>query len=196
MNWKDQIEELQSKRERVLADLMDRVKQEEARAAEATPRAEIIKRKRQNATEYFEREEAEAEGVDYDRARAATEYTAAEFEAWNSRIAAKDAARAHGGAFSDYADATFRKYLRNIDQIDTTAIHAQKSEREGIDRMVMDLHRQLAVRASFSKRRRFVADEDVTYINQRNRRFNQKIARAYDDYTRDLRASLERGSAS
>lgn len=189
---KDRVEEIKAKRERVLAALIESVREEDVRAAESSSRAAILRRKKQKATEYLEREEAHADGLDYDRLRA-VDYTAAEFDAWNARQAEKEAQADRG--FSDFADATFRKYLRNIEQIDVAAIHRQQSDREGIERMVLDLNRQLAARATFSKRRRFVADEDVTYISQRNYRFNQKIARAYDDYTKDLRASLERGSA-
>lgn len=34
-----------------------------------------------------------------------------------------------------------------------------------------------------------------TYINERNMRFNNKMARAYDKYTAEIRANFERGTA-
>lgn len=37
-------------------------------------------------------------------------------------------------------------------------------------------------------------DEDVTFINDKNRHFNKKISRAYDKYTVDIKESLERGT--
>ena len=61
--------------------------------------------------------------------------------------------------------------------------------------LAADVQKQLAVRSKFSKRRHFTGDEEVTYINQRNYRFNQKIARAYDKYTQETKDALERGTA-
>ena len=37
--------------------------------------------------------------------------------------------------------------------------------------------------------------EDVTFINKKNMKFNQKLARNYDKFTSEIKASLERGSA-
>lgn len=37
--------------------------------------------------------------------------------------------------------------------------------------------------------------EDVTYINQKNKLFNEKLKRFYDKYTTDIRESFERGTA-
>lgn len=47
----------------------------------------------------------------------------------------------------------------------------------------------------FSRRRAFVAEEDVTYINERNRHFNRKIQRDFGAYTEETRLNLERGTA-
>lgn len=58
-----------------------------------------------------------------------------------------------------------------------------------------DVQKQIQIRSQFSKRRHFSGDEEVTYINQRNYKFNQKIARAYDKYTQETKDSLERGTA-
>ena len=38
-------------------------------------------------------------------------------------------------------------------------------------------------------------EEDVNYINERNRGFNKKLERAYDKYTVETRQNLERGTA-
>jgi pre-mRNA-splicing factor SYF2 len=35
----------------------------------------------------------------------------------------------------------------------------------------------------------------ITYVNERNKVFNEKIARAFDKYTTEIRANLERGTA-
>ncbi|NXD32774.1 SYF2 factor, partial [Spelaeornis formosus] len=39
------------------------------------------------------------------------------------------------------------------------------------------------------------SDEVVTYINERNKVFNKKIARYFDKYTKEIRANFERGTA-
>lgn len=38
-------------------------------------------------------------------------------------------------------------------------------------------------------------DADVTYINDKNKQFNKKLARFYDRYTTEIRESFERGTA-
>ena len=54
----------------------------------------------------------------------------------------------------------------------------------------------VARRGEFSRRRPVVADAgDVDYVSERNRRFNAKIARAYDPFTGEIKANLERGTA-
>lgn len=50
-------------------------------------------------------------------------------------------------------------------------------------------------RKEFSRRRRFDDTAEVDYINERNARFNKKIARAFDPYTKEIKDSLERGTA-
>merc|ERR1712100_318238 len=48
---------------------------------------------------------------------------------------------------------------------------------------------------AFSRRRVRNEGEDVTYINERNRHFNKKIERAFNEYTMETRSNLERGTA-
>ncbi|KAI9567717.1 SYF2 splicing factor-domain-containing protein [Boletus coccyginus] len=50
-------------------------------------------------------------------------------------------------------------------------------------------------KAKFSRKRLNEDEGDITYINERNRVFNKKIARYYDKYTAEIRASFERGTA-
>ena len=50
-------------------------------------------------------------------------------------------------------------------------------------------------RAEWSRRRTFYEEKDVTYINKRNEVYNKKIERAFDPYTAEIRANLERGTA-
>jgi len=66
---------------------------------------------------------------------------------------------------------------------------------KNVNRMVDELERSIAKRALFTRRRTFYDDADIDYINERNRVFNKKIARAFDKSTVEIRQNLERGTA-
>ncbi|KAG9090000.1 hypothetical protein FS749_000893 [Ceratobasidium sp. UAMH 11750] len=70
-----------------------------------------------------------------------------------------------------------------------------KPSEEAIDRVVSKLNLDIDKRAKFSRKRANEEEGDITYINERNRVFNKKIARFYDKYTAETRASFERGTA-
>ncbi|RYP71237.1 hypothetical protein DL771_004929 [Monosporascus sp. 5C6A] len=80
---------------------------------------------------------------------------------------------------------------------DSTAFVENKPDRAAVDRLVSDLKKAEEVR--MRKRRERMAkngDEgDVTYINEKNKQFNQKLSRFYNKYTADIRDSFERGTA-
>ena len=67
--------------------------------------------------------------------------------------------------------------------------------KERVQALVEDMHDAAVRRASWSRRRTFHEDRDVTYINKRNEVFNKKIERAFDPYTAEIRNNLERGTA-
>ncbi|KAJ3239888.1 pre-mRNA-splicing factor syf2 [Chytriomyces hyalinus] len=70
-----------------------------------------------------------------------------------------------------------------------------KPSKESVLKLVKDVEKQNEKRKTFSKRRAHNPDEDVTYINERNMRFNKKISRAYDKHTAEIKAAFERGTA-
>lgn len=75
--------------------------------------------------------------------------------------------------------------------------HDHKPSKEAIDRVVEDLERGEAARRK-ARAARGMRDEeagDVTYINQKNKQFNDKLARFYNKYTSEIRESFERGTA-
>ena len=72
---------------------------------------------------------------------------------------------------------------------------AAKPSKAGVDRMVAELAERAAGREKFSRRRAFNEEEDVSYINERNRMFNKKAMRAYEPYTLEIRQNIERGTA-
>ncbi|CAK56452.1 unnamed protein product (macronuclear) [Paramecium tetraurelia] len=67
---------------------------------------------------------------------------------------------------------------------------------EALERLSSDITKQQDRRKEFSRRRRFNEDQPVTYINERNRIFNKKLERFFGDYAADIKANLERGTAS
>jgi pre-mRNA-splicing factor SYF2 len=79
---------------------------------------------------------------------------------------------------------------------DSTGFVEQKPKKENVDRLVDDLRKAEEVRLK-KRRERGRDDEqaDVSYINEKNKQFNMKLARFYDRYTGDIRESFERGTA-
>jgi len=79
---------------------------------------------------------------------------------------------------------------------DSIGFVEQKPKRENVDRLVADLRKAEEVRLRKRRERgRDVDEGDVTYINEKNKQFNLKLARFYDRYTADIRESFERGTA-
>lgn len=69
-----------------------------------------------------------------------------------------------------------------------------EKERAGARRLANELHRRAEKKAA--KRNRLEFDEtDVSHINKRNKLFNQKISRNYDQATAEIKQNLERGTA-
>ncbi|KAJ2891487.1 pre-mRNA-splicing factor syf2 [Zalerion maritima] len=79
---------------------------------------------------------------------------------------------------------------------DSTTFAQHKPDKEAIKRVVEDVNR--ADEQRMKKRRERMAkngDEgDVTYINEKNKQFNQKLDRYYNKYTAEIRDSFERGT--
>lgn len=79
---------------------------------------------------------------------------------------------------------------------DSTDFVGNKPSKDAIDRLVGDLQRAEDTRLKKYRQRRGGGDEeDVSYINDQNKHFNQKLARFYNHYTKEIRDSFERGTA-
>lgn len=70
-----------------------------------------------------------------------------------------------------------------------------KDSKEGVERMVEDVHKQIEIRSKRSRRRKYDDDADVDYINERNSKFNKKLDRFYGEYTEEIKQNFERGTA-
>ena len=70
------------------------------------------------------------------------------------------------------------------------------TEEERIQRMAEDIEDQANNRGNkFSRRRMFIEEKSVDYINERNRKFNEKLERNYSKYASEIKGNLERGTA-
>lgn len=78
---------------------------------------------------------------------------------------------------------------------DSTDFIENKPEKAAVDRLVNDLRKAEEVRLR-KRRDRGKGDDDgdVTFINDKNKQFNQKLARFYNKYTAEIRDSFERGT--
>ncbi|KAI0059997.1 SYF2-domain-containing protein [Artomyces pyxidatus] len=70
-----------------------------------------------------------------------------------------------------------------------------KPSEDAIDRVIGKINRDVDKKRKFSRKRPNEDEGDITYINEKNRVFNKKIARYFDKYTTEIRASFERGTA-
>jgi len=65
---------------------------------------------------------------------------------------------------------------------------------EAVDRVVGKLNLDIDKRSKRSRVRK-EDDGEITYINDKNKAFNQKIGRFYNKYTEEIRENIERGTA-
>ncbi|KAI9931230.1 hypothetical protein ASPWEDRAFT_166823 [Aspergillus wentii DTO 134E9] len=77
---------------------------------------------------------------------------------------------------------------------DSVGFTENKPDRAAVDRLVGDLKKAEEVRLKKRRDRRGDDDGDVTYINEKNKQFNQKLGRFYNKYTTEIRDSFERGT--
>lgn len=79
------------------------------------------------------------------------------------------------------------------------ATNGKKPSKEAVDRLVADIRKAEEVRLKKRRERGRAdpmdSDGDITFINEKNKQFNMKLARFYDKYTSEIRDSFERGTA-
>ncbi|KAI5290710.1 pre-mRNA-splicing factor syf2 [Ascosphaera aggregata] len=89
-------------------------------------------------------------------------------------------------------------FYRTADTVNF-ASEASKPKREAVDRLVADLRKAEEVRLKKrkdkdAKQKELEDGEDITYINDKNKKFNEQLARFYNKYTAEIRESFERGT--
>lgn len=70
-----------------------------------------------------------------------------------------------------------------------------KPSSKSVELMLKDMNAADERKSKFSRRRAFDESADQLYVNERNRQFNLKSSRAYDQYTTHIQQNLERGTA-
>jgi len=68
-------------------------------------------------------------------------------------------------------------------------------EQSRVEKLAELQRQQDAARLNRHKRKRYDPNAEVDYINAPNAIFNEKISKAFDAYTREIKANLERGTA-
>jgi len=61
--------------------------------------------------------------------------------------------------------------------------------------MAKEVNERIEKQNTFSRRRAFNEEKDVTSINERNRKFNEKLERNYSKYAAEIKQNFERGTA-
>jgi hypothetical protein len=82
-----------------------------------------------------------------------------------------------------------------IDPLGYGSAAVYKPSEERVDALVNDLAAQAARRSSSSRRRQHYEEDEVSYINDRNKVFNEKLSREFAKYTSEIKNNLERGTA-
>lgn len=169
-------------------------------------------RKHQKFSTIKAKRDAQKANVSYERIRS-HQYSIEESDSWKDHLRRKaerknpEYAGKYFLLFSDYGDLAKRKYDKLVANLKPDfALYRQQTPtdtidpfttftptRENVSKMVEDVYEQIEKRSTFSKKKRFNPDADVTYINERNKRFNEKISRAYGAITQELRESVEQG---
>lgn len=75
------------------------------------------------------------------------------------------------------------------------SIADEAKERDGARHLAGEMKRRIEKQAKKKRERMDFEETDVSSINQRNKRFNQKISRNFDKHTAEIRQNLERGTA-
>jgi pre-mRNA-splicing factor SYF2 len=167
-----------------------------------------LEQKKQRAELELAKMDAEDNGEDFER-RQAWQWTIEESEKWIEKQKQK-AERIAGAGISDYAVAADRAYWKDLKNFapdieannrdrssssqgpNENELFSHKPSKEALDRLVSGLRKGDEQR---SKRRKKQEDDSgVSYINEKNKHFNEKLSRHYDKYTKETQDAFERGT--
>jgi peptidyl-prolyl isomerase G (cyclophilin G) len=104
------------------------------------------------------------------------------------------------------SDALLRGYKRRLAKIEIDKEEAKKQNEDKsilvieppihkIERMAQELEQEAERRKKFSRRRPIYEDVDVNFINERNRVYNTKLLRNFQEHAAEIKGNLDRGTA-
>uniref|UniRef100_A0A914DQJ0 Pre-mRNA-splicing factor SYF2 n=1 Tax=Acrobeloides nanus TaxID=290746 RepID=A0A914DQJ0_9BILA len=188
---------------------------EEDRVSKLPSNFEAKRRRQEWELEEIEaRKDAETKGEDFDRIKALNTQADVADKIDTSKRKRKNPDK----GFSSYEAMSVRQYERltnnlkpnmetynNMKEVvgadqfyptaDTLIQGSHYPTDSSLNKLVEDVKGQMKKRDQYHRRRMFDPDSQVDYINERNRKFNQKLERFYGDYTEDIKEDLERGTA-
>ncbi|CEF62120.1 Pre-mRNA-splicing factor SYF2 [Strongyloides ratti] len=214
-SFQERLEKLHAKRMEIEKKNMDAVVEEDR--LKKQPIKDTMKRKREAKVVKKVEDEMVAEelGVDYDRYKSFT--TSAIYADKMEEINKKKKKFADTG-FSNYEDASMKAYVRAAEAIkpDFDSYNKMKEiigednfypkantiidgtyypSEASLEKLSQSIDQREKKRREYHRRRTFDPDAVVDYINEKNRKYNQKLERYYGQYTKDIKDSLERGTA-
>ena len=93
-------------------------------------------------------------------------------------------------------ESLFRAYKKRTRKLELKQSEMEEmTEEQRIAMMADDVQEQINSRGKFSRRRLFVEEKNVDYINERNRKFNEKLERNYGKHAMEIKGNLDRGTA-
>ncbi len=90
-------------------------------------------------------------------------------------------------------DSIYRAYEKRVNKIPKLLDNSSATDR--VDMMAKEVEEVIEKRNQFSRKRMDDDSKDVTSINDRNRKFNQKLDRNYAKFANQIKGNLERGTA-
>lgn len=177
------------------------VKEEKYRLSKETPAKKFWKSKKRIREEEaaFDITAEKAEEIIKKREKKAKKHNPYGWEIFNQEVgynSHKKRTKNIGVSLEEYEKLKQEKGEQLYPTADSTIYGTQEHIPEkNLNRMVKELKEFEAKRANFSRRRAVYEEEDITYVTEKNRRFNKKLARSFDKYTAEIKQNLERGTA-
>ncbi|KAF0986286.1 hypothetical protein HZS_4353 [Henneguya salminicola] len=213
ISFTDRLEEIRLRRNEARNINFDEVS-EECKRNKLEKNYELKKKRAEEQLRKIEeKKQAEINGESYE-ANVRLQQSAQEIEEYNWKKKKSDPEP----GFSDYAAAHLRRYEKNINafkpnlerysKLKATGRHVVDTSGPGVldlfayseppagavEKLVNDVKKQRDRREKLSRRRPYVPDADIDFINERNRRYNLRTQRFYGKYTDGIKNDLERGT--
>ncbi|CAD6188374.1 unnamed protein product [Caenorhabditis auriculariae] len=214
VDFNDRFKALHKLRQKARKENHEQVVEEDRRAK--LPKNYEAKKTREEwqVKELEERKAADERGLDFERLKA-LELPADVADKLEMK---KNKKKNPDLGFSSYEEMTLRQHSRLTSSLDPnmdaytkmrdvvgseqfyptadTLIHGNHyPTTSAMSRLVDDVKGQVKRREQFHRRRMFDPDAPIDYINEKNKKFNQKLEKFYGKYTEDIRDDLERGTA-